>query len=91
MLTTTLGAVPAIRFGFCRISEGKVLRSITRYVVGDGDLVIPPSVQLMMAHRAKAHVTHVSGSHPSMIRHPEATVDAIVAAAHATEITTSLT
>ena len=50
------------------------------YVVGDGDLVIPPSVQLMMAERAKAQITHVQGSHPSMIQHPEATVAAIDAA-----------
>jgi pimeloyl-ACP methyl ester carboxylesterase len=53
------------------------------YVVGDADLVIPPAVQLMMAQRAKAHVTHVNGSHPSMIQHPEATVGAITAAAGA--------
>ncbi len=60
------------------------------YVVGDGDLVIPPSVQLVMAQRAKAHITHVDGSHPSMIQHPEATVNAIVAAIHATERAPSL-
>ena len=50
------------------------------YVVGDGDLVIPPAVQLMMAQRAKSQITHVNGSHPSMIQHPEATVAAITAA-----------
>lgn len=50
------------------------------YVVGDADLVIPPSVQLMMAERANAHITHVNGSHPSMIQHPQATVAAIEAA-----------
>ncbi|MGB8964084.1 MAG: alpha/beta hydrolase [Candidatus Cybelea sp.] len=54
------------------------------YVVGDADLVIPPAVQLMMAQRAKAHITHVNGSHPSMIQHPEATVAAILAAAGGT-------
>jgi pimeloyl-ACP methyl ester carboxylesterase len=54
------------------------------YVVGDADLVIPPAVQLKMATRAKAHVSHVAGgSHPSMIEHPEATVAAIEAAAAA--------
>jgi hypothetical protein len=37
-------------------------------------------VQLMMAERAKAQITHVNGSHPSMIEHPEATVAAIMAA-----------
>jgi pimeloyl-ACP methyl ester carboxylesterase len=54
------------------------------YVVGDADLVIPPPVQMMMAQRAKATVSHVNGSHPSMIQHPEATVAATVAAATAT-------
>jgi pimeloyl-ACP methyl ester carboxylesterase len=54
------------------------------YVVGDGDMVIPPSVQLMMAQRAKSHISHVNGSHPSMIEHPDATVAAIVAAAQGT-------
>jgi pimeloyl-ACP methyl ester carboxylesterase len=50
------------------------------YVVGDADLVIPPAIQLMMAQRAKSHITHVNGSHPSMIMHPDATVAAIMAA-----------
>ena len=55
------------------------------YVIGDGDLVIPPSLQLTMATRAKSHVSHVpGGSHPSMIMHPQATVDAIMAAVAAT-------
>jgi pimeloyl-ACP methyl ester carboxylesterase len=54
------------------------------YVVGDGDMVIPPSIQMMMATRAKAHISHVNGSHPSMIMHPQATADAIMAAAAAT-------
>jgi pimeloyl-ACP methyl ester carboxylesterase len=55
------------------------------YVLGDADLVIPPALQLMMATRAKSHISHVpGGSHPSMIMHPQATVDAIIAAAAAT-------
>ena len=42
------------------------------YVVGDGDLVIPPALQMMMAKRAKSHISHVpGGSHPSMIMHPQ--------------------
>ena len=60
------------------------------YVVGDEDLVIPASVQLMMAQRAKAQITHVGGSHPSMIQHPKATVDAILAAVDATELSVSV-
>jgi pimeloyl-ACP methyl ester carboxylesterase len=55
------------------------------YVVGDADLVIPPALQLMMAQRAKAQITHVDGSHPSMIQHPEATVAAIMAAVQGTQ------
>jgi hypothetical protein len=38
----------------------------------------------MMAERAKARISHVNGSHPSMIQHPEATVAAIKAAAEET-------
>jgi hypothetical protein len=33
-----------------------------------------------MAQRAKSHIRHVKGAHPSMIEHPEATVAAIVEA-----------
>jgi hypothetical protein len=36
---------------------------------------------MMMAQRAKAHITHVKGSHPIMIQPPEAT--AILSAATA--------
>lgn len=59
------------------------------YVVGDADKVIPPPLQMIMAQRAKAHITHVQGSHPSMIQHPEATVAAIIAADRATEASTA--
>jgi pimeloyl-ACP methyl ester carboxylesterase len=55
------------------------------YVVGDLDNVLPPSIQLFMATRAKAHISHVRGAHPSMIEHPGATVEAIVAAATSTK------
>jgi pimeloyl-ACP methyl ester carboxylesterase len=54
------------------------------YVVGDDDLVIPPALQLKMAERAKSHISHTHGSHPSMIEHPDATVAAIMAAMTAT-------
>lgn len=50
------------------------------YVVGDRDNAIPPAIQLKMATRAKAHISHVNGAHPSMIEHPGATVEAILAA-----------
>jgi pimeloyl-ACP methyl ester carboxylesterase len=39
------------------------------YVVGDADKVIPPALQMKMAERAKSHISHVNGSHPSMIEH----------------------
>lgn len=55
------------------------------FVIGDLDNVIPPAKQLFMAQRAKAHISHVHGSHPSMIQHPEATVAAIMAAIAATK------
>jgi pimeloyl-ACP methyl ester carboxylesterase len=55
------------------------------YVVGDDDLVIPPALQLKMAERAKAHISHTHGSHPSMVEHPDATVAAIMAAMSATQ------
>jgi pimeloyl-ACP methyl ester carboxylesterase len=54
------------------------------YVVGDADLVIPSPLQMKMAERAKAHISHVKGSHPSMVEHPEATAAAILAADKAT-------
>jgi pimeloyl-ACP methyl ester carboxylesterase len=55
------------------------------YVIGDSDKMIPPELQLKMAVRAKAHISHVNGSHPSMVEHPEATVAAIKAALTATQ------
>jgi pimeloyl-ACP methyl ester carboxylesterase len=51
------------------------------YVIGDLDNMIPPAAQLKMAEHAKSHISHVHGSHPSMVEHPGATVDAILAAA----------
>jgi pimeloyl-ACP methyl ester carboxylesterase len=54
------------------------------YVVGDADKVIPPDIQLKFATRAKSKIYHVpGGDHPSMIAHPEVTVQAIEDAAKA--------
>ena len=65
-------------------AEGwKTIRSW--YVVGNADLIISPPVRLMMAKRAKAQITHVNGSDPSMIQHPEATVAAIAATVDAAQ------
>jgi pimeloyl-ACP methyl ester carboxylesterase len=55
------------------------------YVVGDDDLVIPPALLLKMAERAKAHISHTHGSHPSTIEHPEATVAGMMAAMSSTQ------
>jgi pimeloyl-ACP methyl ester carboxylesterase len=49
-------------------------------VVGTEDLVIPPATQRHMAERAGATITEVAGSHVSMVSHPQATIDAILAA-----------
>jgi pimeloyl-ACP methyl ester carboxylesterase len=50
-------------------------------VVGTEDRVIPPDTQRHMAERAGATITDVAGSHVSMLSHPQASVDAILAAA----------
>jgi pimeloyl-ACP methyl ester carboxylesterase len=49
-------------------------------VVGTEDRVIPPDTQRHMASRAGATTTEVAGSHVSMVSHPEATIEAILAA-----------
>lgn len=52
-------------------------------VVGTADRVIPPDSQRHMAQRAGATITEVDGSHVSMVSKPQATIDAILAAAAA--------
>jgi len=52
-------------------------------VVGTEDLVIPPDTQRSMAERAGATITEVTGSHVSMVSHPQVTIDTILAAAAA--------
>src|ERR1700722_8706194 len=52
-------------------------------VVGTDDRVIPPDTQRHMAERAGATVSEVAGSHVSMVSHPQASIDAILAAAAA--------
>src|SRR4051794_32808745 len=49
-------------------------------VVGTEDRVIPPDTQHHMAERAGATITNVTGSHVSMVSHPQVTIDAILAA-----------
>jgi pimeloyl-ACP methyl ester carboxylesterase len=50
-------------------------------VVGTDDLIIPAATQRSMAERAGAKITEVAGSHVSMVSSPQATIDAILAAA----------
>ena len=49
-------------------------------VVGTEDRVIPPATQRSMAARAGSTVTEVAGSHVSMVSHPAASIDTILAA-----------
>jgi pimeloyl-ACP methyl ester carboxylesterase len=49
-------------------------------VVGTEDKVIPPATQRSMAERAGATISEVGASHVSMVSHPEATIEAILAA-----------
>jgi pimeloyl-ACP methyl ester carboxylesterase len=49
-------------------------------VVGTEDHVIPPDTQRHMAERAGATISEVAGSHVSMVSHPQASIDAILAA-----------
>jgi pimeloyl-ACP methyl ester carboxylesterase len=51
--------------------------------VGTEDRIIPPKVQRRMAERAGATITEVAASHVSMVSQPQATIDAILAAAAA--------
>jgi pimeloyl-ACP methyl ester carboxylesterase len=54
-------------------------------VVGTEDRIIPPATQRNMAERAGATTTEVAASHVSMVSHPSAAVDAILAAVAATD------
>jgi pimeloyl-ACP methyl ester carboxylesterase len=50
-------------------------------VVGTEDRVIPPVTQRSMAERAGATITETTGSHVSMVSHPDVAIEAILAAA----------
>lgn len=54
-------------------------------VLGTEDLVIPIGTLRSMAERAGSTVTEVPGSHVSMVSNPQATIDAIKAAASSLE------
>jgi pimeloyl-ACP methyl ester carboxylesterase len=50
-------------------------------VIGTADHVIPPAEQLVMAHRAGAHITEIKAPHLSMISDPHAVTEVILSAA----------
>lgn len=52
-------------------------------VIGTEDKVIPPATQRSMAERAGSTITEVAASHVSMVSHPQAAIDAILAAVDA--------
>ena len=54
-------------------------------VIGTEDRVIPAATQRRMAERAHATISEVEASHVSMVSQPQATIDAVVAAAAASE------
>lgn len=53
-------------------------------LVGTEDHVIPTALQEQMAHRAGAHITTVDAGHLSLITHPAAVTNVILAAADTT-------
>jgi pimeloyl-ACP methyl ester carboxylesterase len=53
-------------------------------IIGTADHVIPPAEQLIMAHRAGAHITEIKAPHLSMISDPGAVTQVILNAARAT-------
>jgi pimeloyl-ACP methyl ester carboxylesterase len=50
------------------------------YLVGLDDKAIPPATQEFMARRAKSHVVEIQSSHASLVSHPDAVVNLIIAA-----------
>jgi len=53
-------------------------------LIGTADHVIPPTEQLFMSKRARAHITEINAGHLSLISHPGAVTHVITAAAQAT-------
>jgi pimeloyl-ACP methyl ester carboxylesterase len=71
-ITLSANTTPSINAGWKTIPSWAV--------VGTEDKVIPPPTQRSMAERAGATITEVAGSHVSMVSHPQAAIDAILAA-----------
>jgi pimeloyl-ACP methyl ester carboxylesterase len=54
-------------------------------LIGTEDRVIPPATQRRMAERAGSTITEVAGSHVSLVSHPRAAIEAILAAVAAVD------
>ncbi|WP_433605674.1 alpha/beta fold hydrolase [Dactylosporangium sp. CA-139114] len=80
------GQRPAAMSAFTTPSKAAAWKTIpSRYVIGTADKIITPDSQQSMAQRANAKILRVpGGSHLTLISHPEAVTDQILAAAHAT-------
>jgi pimeloyl-ACP methyl ester carboxylesterase len=76
---------PATTSSFMTRSSAAAWQAIPSwYVIGTADKIITPESQTFMAHRAHAHIKSVpGGSHLTLISHPGAVTDQILAAAHA--------
>ncbi len=76
---------PATTSAFMTRSAAAAWQTIPSwYVIGTADKIITPESQLFMAHRAHARILMVpGGSHLTLISHPDAVTDQILAAAEA--------
>jgi pimeloyl-ACP methyl ester carboxylesterase len=77
---------PAAMSAFTTPSAAAAWQAIPSwYVIGTADKIVTPASELMMAHRANAHILLVpGGSHLTLISHPTEVTRQIVAAAQAT-------
>jgi pimeloyl-ACP methyl ester carboxylesterase len=74
---------PAAMSAFTTPSAAAAWQTIPSwYVIGTADKIITPQSELFMAHRAHAHILMIpGGSHLTLISHPEAVTEQILAAA----------
>ena len=76
---------PAAMSAFTTPSAAAAWQTIPSwYVIGTADKIITPQSELFMAHRAHARILMIpSGSHLTLISHPQQVTDQILAAAQA--------
>jgi pimeloyl-ACP methyl ester carboxylesterase len=76
---------PASQTAFTTPSAAAAWHTIPSwYIIGTADKIITPDSELMMAHRAHAHILLVpGGSHLTLISHPTQVTNQILAAAQA--------